>query len=381
MAGQIIRRGDRTWLVRIYQGLDENGKRRYLNKTIRGVKKDADRYLNTTLTSITTGTFVEPSSLTLDAFLNKWLESAAKPQVSERTFAEYAALLRRYVRDPIGKKKLSDLRALDIQTLYSEMQESGLSARVVRYTHAVLSSALKQAVRWSMLYRNPAELVQLPKQARKEMSALTPEQSMRFLAVLEGDRYSALFALALSTGMRPGEYLGLRWTDVDLSKPAVTVRRALVWRTKGGGWYFTEPKTSRSRRTIPLPNSMIAALVEHKRRQSEERLRLGSEWQDHGLVFTTSLGSPLNISNLTAKHFKPALDRAGLPRTIRLYDLRHTCATLLLSAGENPKVVSERLGHASVTLTLDVYSHVLPDMQKAATDKLENLLFRRTGTL
>ncbi len=204
---------------------------------------------------------------------------------------------------------------------------------------------------------------------------------MRFLAVLEGDRYSALFALALSTGMRPGEYLGMRWTDVDLSKPAVTVRRALVWRTKRGGWYFTEPKTSRSRRTIPLPDSMIAALVEHKRRQSEERLRLGSEWQDHGLVFTTSLGSPLNISNLTAKHFKPALDRAGLPRTIRLYDLRHTCATLLLTAGENPKVVSERLGHASVTLTLDVYSHVLPDMQKAATDKLENLLFRRTGTL
>lgn len=126
---------------------------------------------------------------------------------------------------------------------------------------------------------------------------------------------------------------------------------------------------------------MIVRLVEHKRRQSEERLKLGSEWQDHGLVFTTSLGSPLNISNLSAKHFKPALKRAGLPTSIRLYDLRHTCATLLLSAGENPKVVSERLGHASITLTLDVYSHVLPDMQKAATDKLENLLFRRTGTL
>ncbi len=126
---------------------------------------------------------------------------------------------------------------------------------------------------------------------------------------------------------------------------------------------------------------MIAALVEHKRRQSEERLLLGSEWQNHGLVFTTSLGSPLNTSNLTPKHFKPALDRAGLPRTIRLYDLRHTCATLLLSAGVNPKVVSERLGHASVALTLDIYSHVLPGMQKAATDKLENLLFRRTGTL
>ena len=119
---------------------------------------------------------------------------------------------------------------------------------------------------------------------------------------------------------------------------------------------------------------MVLALTEHKRHQSAERLRLGSEWQDNGLVFTTFLGTPLNISNLTAKHFKPALQRAGLPKTIRLYDLRHTCATLLLSAGENPKVVSERLGHASITLTLDVYSHVLPDMQKAAIDKLESIL-------
>ena len=245
----------------------------------------------------------------------------------------------------------------------------------------VLSSALKQAVRWGMLQRNPAELVQLPKLIRKEMQAITPGESTKFLAALENDRYSALFSLALSTGMRPEEYLGLRWTDVDIAKASVTVQRALVRRTKGRGWYFTEPKTPRSRRTIPLPTSMVLALSEHKRHQSEERLRLGAEWQDNKLVFTTVLGTPLNISNLTAKHFKPALKRAGLPKTIRLYDLRHTCATLLLSAGENPKVVSERLGHASITLTLDVYSHVLPDMQKAATDKLENILFRRTGTL
>jgi integrase len=154
---------------------------------------------------------------------------------------------------------------------------------------------------------------------------------------------------------------------------------------------YGEPKavagTSLNRRLhalavpIPLPASMVLALTEHKRHQSEERLRLASEWQDNGLVFTTALGTPLNISNLTAKHFKPALKRAGFPKTIRLYDLRHTCATLLLSAGENPKVVSKRLGHADITLTLDVYSHVLPNMQKAATDKFKNMLFRRAGTL
>ena len=381
MAGQVVKRADDVWLVRIFQGRDENGKRRYLNRTVHGKKKDAENYLSTTLTAITTGTFVEPTSLSLNAFLDKWPSCAAKPRLSERTFEEYTALLKRYVREPLGKRKLATLSPLDIQALYSEMQEKGLSARVVRYTHAVLSSSLKQAVRWGMLYRNPGELVQLPKLVRKEMSALTPEQSGRFLAAVEGQRYAALFSLALSSGMRPEEYLGLQWTDVDFLKGTAIVRRALVWRTKGGGWYFTQPKTSRSRRTIPLPSSVVGALIEHKRHQSEERMKLGSGWQDHGLVFTTGLGSPLNISNLTGKHFKPALNRAGLPATIRLYDLRHTCATLLLSEGENPKVVSERLGHASITLTLDVYSHVLPDMQRAATDKLEKLLFKRTGTL
>jgi integrase len=150
-----------------------------------------------------------------------WLASSAKPRVSERTFAEYAVLLRRYVREPLGKTMSSDVRALQIQNLYSQMQERGLSARVGRYTHAVLSSALKQAVRWGMLHRNPAELVQLPKLKRKELQAMTPAESARFLAALENDRYSALFSLALSTGMRPEEYLGLRWADVDFAKSSV----------------------------------------------------------------------------------------------------------------------------------------------------------------
>jgi integrase len=318
MAGQLIKRDDRTWMVRIFLGRDESDKRRYLNKTIKGSKKDAEKYLHTTLAEISSGTFVKPSSLTLDGFLDQWLESACRLRVSERTFAEYVALLKRYVRRSLGRRKLSEVCALEIQTLYSEMLERGLSARVVRYTHAVLSSALKQAVRWNILYRNPAECVQLPKLVRKEMKALTTEECGRFLAVLNEDRHHALFALALSTGMRPEEYLGLRWIDVDLGKSTLIVRRALVWRTRGGGWYFTEPKTSRSRRTIPLPTSMALALAEHKRRQSEERLRIGSAWQDNGLVFTTSIGTPLNISNLTAKHFKPALRQAGLPETIRL---------------------------------------------------------------
>lgn len=175
--------------------------------------------------------------------------------------------------------------------------------------------------------------------------------------------------------MRPQEYLALKWSDLDLVKRCATVRRAIVWSQKKGiGWHFDEPKTTRSRRTMPLPQSTVTALIEHKRHQAEERLRAGSEWQDHGLVFTTILGSPLNIPALTKQAFKPALGAADLP-AFRLYDLRHSHATLLLSNGENAKVASERLGHSTIVLTLDTYSHVLPDMQRQAADRIEQLLF------
>jgi integrase len=376
MAGQIIKRGEDTWLVRIFMGRDAQGNRRYMNKTIKGKKKDAETYLSKTVTSISTGTFVEPSALTVGDYLDKWLNTAARHRVRERTFVDYSELLDRYVRPSIGEKRLSGLRPLHIQSLYTELQERGLSARTVRYTHAVLSSALKQAVKWLMLAQNPASLVDVPKQARKEMQALSPEEAKRFLTESCKDRWSALFALALSTGMRPEEYLGLQWKDVDLGNGIATVQRALVWNRKGGGWSFTQPKTARSRRNIPLPSSVKSALIAHRRKQAEERLKAGAEYQNHDLVFATIEGTPLMMRNLLRRHFKPILKRAELPGNIRLYDLRHSCATLLLAANEHPKVVSERLGHASITLTLDTYSHVLPSMQQAASEKLESLLFK-----
>lgn len=356
-------------------GRDVNGKRRYLNKTIKGTKKDADTYLSKTETAISTGTFVEPSLLTTSDYLSKWLHTAARPRVAERTFDSYSELITRYVTEDLGSRKLSDLRPLHIQKLYADMQERGLSARTVRYLHAVLTSALKQAVRWEMLSRNPADAVNLPKQVRKEMQALSPKEAGSFLKAAAEDKWGIIFVFALATGMRPEEYLGLQWKDVDLNKGVVMVRRALIWRATGGGWYFGEPKTARSRRSIPLPASMLRSLVEHRRKQAEERLKAGADYQQHDLIFATSEGSPLMPRNLKRRHLRPILKAAKLPDDFRLYDLRHSCATLLLAAGENPKVVSERLGHATITLTLDVYSHVLPTMQQAASDKLEKMLF------
>jgi integrase len=198
--------------------------------------------------------------------------------------------------------------------------------------HSILSSALKQAIKWRMLTHNPASAVDLPRHERREMRAFSPEEAGRFLAAASGDRYGVLFASALTTGMRPEEYLSLQWGDLDLKTGITSVQRTLIWRRKGGGWCFGEPKTPRSRRTIPLPASVVRALAAHRRQQAEERLKAGSNYTQHDLVFATSEGGPLMLRNLIRRHFKPTLKRAGLPDSIRLYDLRHSCATLLLAA-------------------------------------------------
>lgn len=375
MAGQIIKRGEKTWVVRIFQGRDENGKRHYVNKTIHGTKKNAEKYLTAKLRDKDLGINIEPASESLDKYLYKWLQSVARSRVREATFDDYKYLLKRYVSPALGAIKLCNIRSIDIQKLYGDMRdERELSARTVRMTHAVLSSALQQAVRWHMLPRNPCEFVDLPRLERKEMQALSPEQASQFLEAAKADRLGIVLSFALATGMRPEEYLALKWSDLDLHAGTATVRRTLIWR-KGGGWYFSEPKTSRSRRTVPLPLSLVGSLIDHRRKQSESRLKKGQDYQNNDLVFAASEGTPILLRNLVRRHFRPVITRAKLSDTLRLYDLRHSCATLLLSAGENPKVVSERLGHASIVLTLDTYSHVLPSMQQAATEKLEKILY------
>jgi integrase len=376
MRGHIRKSGSQSWLVRIHMGYEKGtGKRHYHNHTVRGTKKDAEKYLNQKLRELDTGTFIEPSPMTLDEYLDQWLDAAARPKLTQLSFEHYSYVLERYVRPALGKRKLAAVRPLDVQAVYSDMQKRGLSSRIVRYTHTVLSSALKQAVKWKMIQHNPAESVELPKKERKEMQALTPEQAAKFLQAAASDRHTALFNLAVVAGLRPSEYLGLQWKDVDFDKGVVTVQRTLTWK-RGGTWYFGEPKTSKSRRSIPLPQPVMQLLREQKKRQAEERLKAGPKWQGHDLVFCGQEGGPLHIRNVITRHFKAILKRAGLPATFRLYDLRHTCATLLLVADENPKVVSERLGHSSIVLTLDTYSHVLPSMQKAASDKLGSILFQ-----
>jgi integrase len=373
MAQFIHRNG--AWLVRISVSRDRaTGRRRYHNHTVHGTKKDAQRYGTAFQRRLDLGEVVEPTRKTVDEFLDEWLLSAAG-RLRERTKYEYERLLERYVRPKLGDVRLPDVTPLQIQSVYAGILKRNLSGRTVRYTHAVLSSALKQAVRWRMIATNPASAVDLPRVRRNEMHALSPEQAQHFLAAAEGNRMEAMFNVLLLGGLRPGEAYGLKWTDIDFDAKAVTIQRALS-RTKSK-WRLEEPKTAKSRRTVPLPPKVMDLLREHRKTQKEHRLASQSPYTDHGLVFATRTGQPLDAQNVNFQYLKGVLTKAGLPATIRLYDLRHTCATLLLAAGENPKVVSERLGHASVVLTLDVYSHVLPTMQQSATDRLDSLLFRK----
>jgi len=375
MAGQIIERGKNKYLVRVYMGLDGEGKRIYHNKTIHGNSKDAERYRNKVLREKDTGTFVEPSKTTLADYLDTWLETAVKQRVREKTYLDYSDKMRLYIKPTLGSLKLSQVTPEKIQGAYNKMLEEGLSPRSVRYAHTVLRNALDQAVKWGKIYRNPADLVDLPRQKKEEMKVLTPEEAGVFLEATVYSPWKPLFSLLLTSGMRPSEALGLKWPDVDFEGKRITINRVLT-RTTGSGWSLEEPKTARSRRSIPLPSSVMKDLREHEKDQKAKILAAEpGKYKEHGFVFAANNGEPMCGRNILQRYFRPLLKDAGLPE-LRLYDLRHTCATLLLSAGENPKIVSERLGHANITLTLDTYSHVLPDMQQGASDKLEGMLFK-----
>ena len=369
--GQIIEKSKGIWLVRIES--KKNGNRKSFSKQVRGTKKDAERFLTTWLRDMDKGVFVEPSRQTLNEHLDKWLE-IIKSRVAEQTFNSYELMLRVHIRPKIGELNLADIKILTVQRVYSEMQENELSPRTVRYAHAVLLMALNKAVELGYIANNPCNYAELPRQAKKETKAFSPEQAQKFMEKTKDDKRGLVFEFALATGMRPEEYLSLRWSDVDFQTCTATVQRAVVWLKSG--FKFSETKTAKSRRTIPFPKSLMPKLKEHKRKQVEHRFKLGSTYENHDLVFASENGRPIHYRNLTQRHFEKILEKAELNNEgFVLYSLRHSCATLLLAAGENPKVVSERLGHSSVKTTLDTYSHVLPNMQKASTDKLEKLLY------
>lgn len=348
-------------------------------KTLTGKKGESREDLASRLRKIlvdTDGRIVDDSeNLTVAEYLERWLEDSVRDNVTHRTESNYRLMVRGHIVPAFGTVKLARLTPVRLQGLYRRLQDEDKHA-TARYVHATLHRALGQALRWGIVDRNPAELVTPPLQRKSEVAALTRDEAERLLreARESGDRLEALYVLAIHTGMRQGEMLGLRWTDIDLSgdAPSLRVARQLQRSREGGGLVFTQTKTKKGR-YVSLGPTVVAALRRHWAYQTQEKLHAGALYEDQGLVFASEIGTPLEASNMVRRSFKPLLRRAGLPR-IRFQDLRHTCATLLLISGVHPKFVQELLGHSSISVTLDIYSHMLPAMGAVAQEAMERTL-------
>jgi integrase len=368
-AGQLISRGPHTWLVRVSLGRDlEIGTRKYYNKTVHGSFREAQNYLNTKLQELQIGRLPRAAAMSLNQYLDRWLATSAKPRLRPKTFTDYQAMLRLYIRPALGAKPIGSITQFELQSIYAQMLERGLSPRTIEYTNAVLQSAFRQAVRWKILAEDPCESVDLPRMKRWEMQALSVDECRRFLSVAKESKWFALFALALTTGMRPSEYLALKWSDIDWQRGTASVSRTI--QITGAGWTFDDTKRKRSRRVVKLQGFVIEAL--ENTRNGHLAVQEGEPVSDHNLVFSSMNGSPLRQKTVK-REFRRLLAVAGL-RPIRLYDLRHCSATLAVAAGVSVKVISEQLGHASISFTLERYSHVLPSIQEEAAVRVERML-------
>ena len=298
--------------------------------------------------------------------------AAVKPRVRPSTYRGYEQQVRTNVRPLVGSIPLARLTPTDVEHMQARLMAGGKAPRTARIARLVLSAALGDAVRDGLVARNVAKLARPPRVERPELSVLSAGEARRLVASTAEDTNGPVYALALASGLRQGELLGLTWGDVDLDAGQLTVRRALS-RDEKGGFTLQPPKTARSRRTISLPTIGVDALRRQKRRHAGLRLAAGTMWQDQrGLVFTDELGRPLSGS-LVTKQFSEALRRAELPH-VRFHDLRHTYATLAISAGVSLRTVADALGHSTITVTADIYAHVTPEMKREVATALDGVL-------
>jgi integrase len=370
--GSIYRRANGTWAAQYTVWTAKERKRRSVSGKTRA---EVSRKLTEAMANRDGGFVYDAGTLTVGEYLDKWLADSVKGTVKETTYANYSYIVRVHISPALGRMRLKGLTPAHVREFYGEKTHSNLSPATVRKMHVVLRKALSHAVSDGLIWRNAADSVKSPRVSApgEEIKPLNLGECAAFLEASRGERLEALYVLAVHCGLREGELLALRWEDVDLeaAKPALLVRRTLTRGENGRGWVLGGSTKSGKGRRVRLTQQAVAVLKQHRKRQLEERMRLAGLWQDHGLVFPNEIGFLFNPSNLRNRSFKRIKARAGVREDLRFHDLRHTCATLLLTEGVNVKVVSEMLGHASITITLNTYAHVLPDMQDSAAEAME----------
>jgi integrase len=361
--GSLTRRPDGRWEARVT--LPDGTRRSFYGPT----EQDAHRKLVEALyeqQNNDSGT----EAMRVGDFLDTWLERVAKPRIRPQTYKSYEVNIRVHLKPALGRLRLDQLQPAHIQDLIEAKVKAGLAPKSIQYMHSVLRNALNHAVRWEYIGRNPAALVDKPRSEHHEILPFSREEAHRFLSAIKGNRLEALYTVALTMGLRQGEALGLRWRDVDLDMGYIRVSRQL--QRVNHKYELVELKTKRSQRPLAVPPAIMDTLVEHKRHQADEREAAGRRWHETDLVFTRPDGYPLSGSVVTHT-FQDLLSSAGLQKR-RFHDLRHSCATLLLAQGVSPRVVMEILGHSQISLTMNTYAHVLPEMGRDAANRMSDLL-------
>ena len=363
--GTISLRADNRWWSRIT--LDDGKRKAFYGHTEAEVREKLIKALG----EKQKGTLISKRVPTLKEFIPEWLDEVARPKLKASTHLRYSQLFNKHILPSLGKHNLVKLSPQHLQRFYNDKLAAGLAPRTVGHMHRALRVSLETALRWGYVQRNVCNLVAPPRVSRADYQVFTPEQARRFLESIQGDPLEAYYILALTTGMRSGEIRGLRWDDLDMEKGIVTVKRS-IRRVDNKGWVESEPKTKKSWRVIPLIQPAMVALHNHRARQLEQRLQMGPLWEEKNRVFCNSLGRPLEDQNIAQRSFKPLLRRAGLP-DMRLHDLRHSAASMLLAFGVEMKTISEILGHSSLSITADLYTHVLSETTKEAVSRLNRL--------
>lgn len=368
--GSIRQREDGIWEARISLGYHTDGKP--LRKSIYGkTRREVADKLAHSLRDYKQGLPVATDERqTVGAFLTQWLEEVKKPVVKPKTYHSYSQVLRVHLIPGFRGKSLGKLSPQHVQTFLNAKSKEGLSPRTVGYLREVLRGALNQAIVWGLITRNAAALASPPKAVGYSFQPLSEEGCTKLLEAVKGTRYEALYLLSLSLGLRQGEALALRWSDIDLAEKSLCVRSTVA--RIGKEWVFGEPKSANSKRILPIPDFLLNTLMVQKERLIFEKSQAESLWHDNNLVFPSEVGTPIEARNLL-RHFHQTLKEAGLP-SIRWHDLRHTTATLLLNMGVPGRTIMEILGHSQISLTLNTYAHPTQKLTREAIDALGNRL-------